>query len=224
MRQVTFGWQERLEMAVAWAFPISLLVALVLFFVWRAALVPAVLLCWALSLLVFAAFPLYARWLRPRSDGQSLSFERGGIQLVLWGGCIAGLALYAALVGILAWGWLWRWAVLAGVLVVLVTADLAGMTPVLKSGTHEERLYRVVLDEGRCIGDGVCAQVCPRACFKVGDVATMPRLERCVQCGACVVQCPGDALSLVGPGGSVLPPEVARRHKLTLMGTRTKDD
>ena len=61
MRQVAFRWRERLEMAVAWAFPISLLVAAVLFFVWRAALVPAVLLCWALSLLVFAAFPLYAR-------------------------------------------------------------------------------------------------------------------------------------------------------------------
>jgi ferredoxin len=220
MRQVTFCWRDRLEMAVAWAFPISLLVAVVLFFAWRAALVPALLLCWALALLVFGAFPLYARRLARAPGGRGLSFERGGIQLGLWACCMVGLVVYALLTGTFSWGWLWRWALLAGVLCVLVTVDLAGMTPVLKSGTHEERFYRVVLDLDRCTGDGACAAVCPRGCFEVGNVATMPGAARCVQCGACVVQCPGDALSMMGPGGEVISPGVVRRHKLNLMGSR----
>jgi NAD-dependent dihydropyrimidine dehydrogenase PreA subunit len=223
MRQVRFGLCERLEMAVAWAFPVSVLVAAVLAFVWRAALVPALLLVWMLSLLAFAAFPFYARRLRPASHSRGLSLERGGIQVLLWAVSVGGSLCYALVAGAFSWAWLWRWALLAAVLVVIVTADLAGMTPVLKSGTHEERLYRVVLDQERCLGEGTCVEVCPRGCFEVRNVATMPEAVRCVQCGACVVQCPGDALSLVGPQGQVLSPESVRRLKLDLMGKRAQE-
>ena len=191
MRQVAFGWLPRLEMAVAWAFPISLFVALVLLFLWRAALLPAVLLTWVLALLVFLGFPLYARWLGPQGHkvglgsvstrhmdaapvaaGRGLSFGQGGLQLVLWGLCLLGLVGYAAFSGTLAWTWLWRWGLLALILVVLVTVDLTGMTPVYKSGTHDEQRFRIVIDLEHCTGCGVCEQVCPHNCF-VLDV------ERC---------------------------------------------
>lgn len=219
MRQVRFGWQDRLEMGVAWAFPISLLVAVVLFFAWRPALAPALFLCWGLSLAVLLAFPLYGRWLRAASK-RGAWLDRAGLPVALWAVCMIGLVVYGALAETLSWAWLWRWAVLSGVVVLLVTLDLPGMTPVLKSGMHRERRFRVALDLGRCTGEGVCAQVCPRGCFEVEEVATMPGAMRCIQCGACVVQCPEDALALVGPEGEVVSPEDLRRHNLNLMGGR----
>lgn len=232
MRAVSFGWPQRIEMAVAWAFPISAFVVLVLLILWRAALVPALLLTWGLALLVFLGFPLYARWLgphRPLSTGaKRVSFEQGGLQLILWGLCLMGLVVYAVLSGTLAWAWLWRWGLLALVLVILVAVDLTGMTPVFKSGTHEEHAFRIALDSACCIGCGVCVRVCPRGCFVVDaqgpgaarGKAAMPDSSRCVQCGACIVQCPSDVLSFVGPTGEVLAPETVRRYKLNMMGKR----
>jgi NAD-dependent dihydropyrimidine dehydrogenase PreA subunit len=221
LRAVSFGWRQRTEMAVAWAFPISAFVGLALFFLWRAALLPAVLLTWALALLVLLAFPLYERWLgSPRQ-----LFERGGLQLLLWVLCLLGLAVYAFPFGTLTWAWLWRWGALALILVVLVTVDLTGMTPVFKSGTHEDRQFHIAFDADLCVGDGVCEQVCPRDCFVLDreqGKAMMLRAARCVQCGACIVQCPGDALSFVGPVGEVLAPETVRRYKLNLMGKRAQ--
>jgi NAD-dependent dihydropyrimidine dehydrogenase PreA subunit len=226
MRAVSFGWGRRLEMAVAWAFPVSLLVALALLIVWGAALLPAVLLTWALALVVFLAFPLYARRLGPRPPGaRGLPFEQGGLQIAWWGLCLLGLVLYGAFAGTLVWAWLWRWGLLSLILVVLVTVDLTGMTPVYKSGTHEDRWFRVALDVKRCIGDGSCEQVCPRNCFVLDaeqGKATISQATRCVQCGACIVQCPGDALAFVGPTGEVLAPEVIRRYKLNMMGKRVQ--
>jgi len=100
-----------------------------------------------------------------------------------------------------------------------------GSTPLYKSGLHEDRLFEVVLDKGRCRGAGLCQDVCPRNCFKVDrklHTAEMPRAELCVQCGACIVQCPFDALSFRTPEGGTVPPEVIRRYKLNFIGKRAR--
>jgi ferredoxin len=39
-------------------------------------------------------------------------------------------------------------------------------------------------------------------------------------CGACIVQCPFDALCFESPSGGIVPPETVRRFKLNLLGTR----
>jgi NAD-dependent dihydropyrimidine dehydrogenase PreA subunit len=109
--------------------------------------------------------------------------------------------------------------------VLVLTVDLTGSTPVLKSGLHPDRSFRVTLDTSRCRGAGTCEQVCPRDCFHVDQQrrrAALDGAERCVRCGACIVQCPCDALSFTGPEGERVLPETVRRYKLNLMGQRAK--
>ena len=48
----------------------------------------------------------------------------------------------------------------------------------------------------------------------------VPEPERCVQCGACIVQCPFDALCFEDPQGGKIPPETVRKFKLNMMGRR----
>ena len=226
MRQVTFPWTQRVEMAVAWAFPISLVLMLVMLPFWREAILPLLGLVWGLSFLIFVSFPLYRRWLSPAGKRVGFiffDFGRGGFQLILWGTLTLGLVTYRLVAGGLTWGEVWRWSFLSFVVVLLLSMDLMGSTPVYKSGLHQDRLLRVVLDAEKCKGAGFCEQVCPRNCYEVDKQrrkATIPRAERCVQCGACIVQCPFDALYFQSPKGEVILPETIRRFKLNLMGKR----
>ncbi|NOZ75956.1 MAG: hypothetical protein GXO90_11405 [FCB group bacterium] len=50
--------------------------------------------------------------------------------------------------------------------------------------------------------------------------ATMPRTDLCVQCGACIVQCPFDALRFSNPDGQYIDPATIRKYKLNLLGKR----
>ncbi|TKJ30839.1 copper oxidase [bacterium (candidate division B38) B3_B38] len=226
MREVVFPWRQRTEMAIAWAFTTSLILALIMLPLWREAIFPLVFIVWGLSFLIFISFPLYSHWLS--SEGKRIGFVffdfgQGGFQLILWGILILGLVAYGILIGGFTWGFIFRWGFVLTVVVLILSLDLMGSTPVYKSGLHEDRLLRVVLDAEKCKGAGFCEQVCPRNCYQVDRnrrMATMPRAERCVQCGACIVQCPFDALCFESPKGEILPPQAIRKFKLNLMGKR----
>lgn len=226
MRTVDFRWPQRIEMAVAWAFPISVLALALLLPLWREAALPVVGLVWAASLLIFAAFPLYERQLR--TTGTNLGFvffdfgERA-VPLVLWVLLMAGLAIFLGLSGQLGWGPMLRWGLASFVVLLILSLDLMGSTPVYKSGLHEDRKLRIALDEEACKGAGFCETVCPKDVFEVdrnARKATLPRAEGCVQCGACLVQCPFDALFFEGASGDVVTPQTVRRFKLNLLGRR----
>jgi NAD-dependent dihydropyrimidine dehydrogenase PreA subunit len=225
MRTVTFPWPQRLEMAVAWAFPISLL-ALGVFPLWREGVLPLIVLVWTLSLVIFLAFPLYES--RIRTHGKSagfvfFDFGQGAVPLALWGLFLVGLVSYVLYAGEFSWELMFRWGVSSLVVVLLLTLDLAGSTPVYKSGLHEDRLLRIELDPERCKGAGLCEQVCPVDVFEVDQsrrLATLPRAQRCVQCGACIVQCPFDALYFRSPTGDLVLPDTVRKFKLNLLGKR----
>jgi NAD-dependent dihydropyrimidine dehydrogenase PreA subunit len=226
MREVEFPWTQRVEMAVTWAFPISIISALVVIPFWSEAILPLVFLIWGLSFLIFMSFPVYSQWLN--AEGKRIGFiffdfGRGGLQLVLWGVLILGIVAYSILVGDFFWGFTFRWGFISLVLVLILSLDLMGSTPIYKSGLHKDRWLKVILDEGKCKGAGFCQQVCPRNCYEVDrnrHTATMPRANRCVQCGACIVQCPFDALYFKSPKGEIIPPQAIRKFKLNLMGKR----
>lgn len=225
MRTVTFPWPQRLEMAIAWAFPISLL-ALLVFPFWRDGVLPLASLVWGASLLIFLSFPLYQRYLRATGKHVGFvffAFGERGIPLLLWVLFMLGLAGYGLLGDTLSWPLAFRWGISSLIALLILGVDITGSTPVYKGGLQKDRLLHIALDGELCTGVGVCEQVCPTDVFEVDHqqrVATVAKAEGCVQCGACIVQCPCDALHFRSATGAVVPPDTVRRFKVNLLGRR----
>ncbi|MCP5111622.1 MAG: hypothetical protein GY953_12385 [bacterium] len=102
--------------------------------------------------------------------------------------------------------------------------DLAGSTPLFKSRLHEDYLLRIELNDDACQGRALCREVCPKVCYEIDSArhkASIVDAGACVQCGACIVQCPEDALAFVTPAGERIPPEMIRSYKLQLSGKRS---
>lgn len=229
MRSVRFPWPERLEMAVAWAAPISLAIGLLSAPFWGWGSLWLAGLIWSLSLAIFVSFPCYEGRLRRSSARHHglvfFDFGRFALPLLLWALFLAGLLALAAARGDLGGAFVTRWAIASLAVLLILSIDLAGSTPLYKSGLHEDRRLRIELDESRCKGAGFCEQVCPTRVFEMDTrrrVATLPRAEDCVQCGACIVQCPFDALLFRSESGGTVPPETVRRFKLDLIGRRVR--
>jgi NAD-dependent dihydropyrimidine dehydrogenase PreA subunit len=52
-------------------------------------------------------------------------------------------------------------------------------------------------DEDKCTGCRTCTEVCPHAVFRMnGKVAHLERLEDCMECGACALNCREGAISV----------------------------
>jgi NAD-dependent dihydropyrimidine dehydrogenase PreA subunit len=225
MRTLRFPWPQRLEMAVAWAFPVSLL-SLLVFPFWKEGVLPLVGFVWGWALLIFLSFPLYKGLLRPTGKNVGFiffDFGERGLPLLLWVIFMLGLVGYTVLAGDFSWALAFRWGLSSLIMMLILGLDLAGSTPVYKSGLHEDRLLSIVLDAERCKGAGFCEEVCPRNVFEVDHdrrLASLSRALKCVRCGACIVQCPFDALYFRSPKGEVVAPDRVRRFKLNLLGNR----
>ena len=214
MQEVEFPLLQRIEMAIAWAFPISALSSLIMILFWPKDIFLVVSLIWILSFLIFISFPVYQHLLN--SKGKMIGFiffdfERGGFQLILWAIFTLILSLFSLFFGDFSWGFIFRGSFISLIIILILTFDLMGSTPLYKSSLNQDRLLRVILDKKKCKGIGICEQVCPRNCFKVDksrQIATIPADSvRCIQCGACIIQCPLDALYFKNPKGDIIPPD-----------------
>ncbi len=140
----------------------------------------------------------------------------GSIVLSIVGTAIAGGSLSALMAAALA----------PALLTALLTYDYSGSTP-LEGGSHfEEHAWTINLNLDRCEGVFRCWEVCPEACFEKIEEARKVELahdERCIRCGACVVQCPKDALFFKDSDGARVEPETIRKFKLNLLGKRKID-
>lgn len=224
MRMVSFPLLRRLEMAAAWAFPMSIFGGVLALLFWPADVLRLVVLIWGLALAVFAGLPLYERWLAPLPvKDQHTALHPYGFALAVWGLTSLVIFIFLEVGQRFTWQSLWPWSLAALLIALALTVDLAGSTPTYKSGTHAEHGFAVQLNREACTGCKICMNVCPRNVFEFSTDAHKVTLERpseCVRCGACIVQCPVDALWFQNAAGQIVAPDTIRRYKLNLMGKR----
>ena len=229
MRQVRFPLTARMEMAAAWAFPSSVVGAAILAIGWRDLVLPFVLLVWGLAIGLFALFP----WLPGKVEraGREPGWTRYLVffdpaarrNLLVWLLFVLGLWGLAFVERDFRYRSLVGWSIASLLLVLVFSMDMAGSTPLYKSGLHEDRFLRVTLDEAACRGRAICWEVCPKNCYRIDasrHKAVIALPDACVQCGACVVQCPEDALAFATPLNQRIPPEMIRTYKLNFLGRR----
>ncbi|MCL4683421.1 4Fe-4S binding protein [Myxococcota bacterium] len=207
MRRVVFSLHDRLEMAAAWAAPISIVLAAGALLLRPAWTLPLVGLCFGLAAAVFLVYDRIPRHRKLVVGGAATLASLAAVFLAGGGSAAHAGALLAP-------------AALLGIL----TMDYAGSTPTEGSGHFDGQDWKITLDLERCDGVFRCWEVCPEACFEKREAARVVDLahdERCVRCGACVVQCPQDALFFQDGAGRRIEPETLRRFKLNLLGKRT---
>jgi NAD-dependent dihydropyrimidine dehydrogenase PreA subunit len=63
-----------------------------------------------------------------------------------------------------------------------------------------KNVVTLVLDSDKCIGCGMCVEVCPHSVFQLDNrKAQITDKDSCMECGACQKNCPVQAIS-VGAG------------------------
>ncbi|MFW9852431.1 MAG: HgcAB-like fusion protein [Candidatus Thorarchaeota archaeon] len=228
MRQVTFTFIQRVEIAVIWALPFSLIGSLIVGFIWPNMLLPLNALIWGSASLIYILFPYYLKQI-PKGfhfSKYTILFDFNLLTLLIWVLIELVLLFLALFVSSFAWQDFLKWSITLFIVLLFISMDLKGSTPLVKSGLHEEVSFKINIDLNKCKGIGICKEVCPRDCFEVdkkNHTVKIVRVNQCVQCGACIVQCPLDAIVFRNSKGEIINPEIIRKYKLNLLGKRIED-
>jgi NAD-dependent dihydropyrimidine dehydrogenase PreA subunit len=215
-RVMRFPAWERAELAAMWAVPIAAIAALVLALLFGGGAAVAAVVVVATA--VFGIFlaqpvvPIVGRFAWLTFIGAAAVATAAGAGALL----LAGAAQLPAIVGL---------AVTGAATVAILSIDIAGTTP-FHPGTINSigNRYQLELVEDRCTGAAECVQVCPRNVLHMDGRRRTVRIERpedCLLCGACIVQCPDDALRFRYQDGHVVEPGVVRTTHLNMLGRRT---
>ncbi len=215
-RRMRFPLWERMEMAAMWGVPMLVIEGLIVASLAGRTILAGV----AASMLtivigVFALLP----WLRV-GPGRRWPTLAG---FAVLGAAVASAAL--ALLGQLTPGSMIWVGASSLVSAAVLSVDLEGTTPWY--GSYINTFHNpasVNLVEDKCSGAADCVQVCPSDVLQMDGKrrkVVIARPEQCIQCGACVVQCPESALRFRYADGSVVEAETIRRTRMNMVGKRT---
>ncbi len=70
--------------------------------------------------------------------------------------------------------------------------------------------YTALVDAGRCVACGTCAEACPFDAISVGDESATIDEARCMGCGVCISKCEQEAVSLARNLEKAEPLEIRR--------------
>ena len=63
--------------------------------------------------------------------------------------------------------------------------------------TYLKNVVTLQLDSEKCTGCTMCTVVCPHAVFSMkGKKAFIQHKDSCMECGACAMNCPSDAITV----------------------------
>jgi NAD-dependent dihydropyrimidine dehydrogenase PreA subunit len=226
MKTVKFPLEGRLEMAAAWAFPMSIVFSLLVWIFRSDAVIASLVLVWLSAALIFVFFPLYPPLMhikKSKTDSEKSKDNPFIFLFVLLAMALFGVVMFSLLTSQFSGSFFLFWGIVICLVVLILGVDLSGSTPVLVSGFREEKSYQVVVDPEKCRGAGFCEEVCPRNCYVLDRdrrKVSLVHPDRCIRCGACIIQCPFDAISFVDDKGRSIPPDFVREHKVGFSGKR----
>lgn len=210
MRRTKFPLSARLELAMLWALPVSIILAIPFAIWWRGALVGVIGLVWGLAL---AMCVFYFR-LPGKIGIQKAMFVDSFF--------IIGIIVYSLLVTHWSVGTLVGWCLGSVALAIILGFDFEGSSGIHASDTvafyarkwpwimkiwsilgfEFERFFTVMIDSDKCKGCGTCVGVCPQGVYAVNESERKSRIvdvDRCQFCTACIKQCPTGAISTNPP-------------------------
>lgn len=63
-------------------------------------------------------------------------------------------------------------------------------------GKKEQHASKIVVDQGKCVGCGRCAEVCPEQAAVITEKKAHIALDKCIGCGECMTVCPVKAIGM----------------------------
>lgn len=206
MQLVEFPLRARLEMGTIYFVTLVVVLTLPLVVFVSELYLSLITLTGSIVYWMYIAFPYL-----PSKSG----FVKAGFSAIICIGVIVGLALWRT-----GDPFTYRHLLIMAILVVAAVGfDFNGTSSTYKSDLgaffygrgHQKMTFltgfyqlnpygEIQLDEETCSGCAICYQICPRGIFEMnleGHKAQLVHPQKCVNCNACVRQCPEQSLAIV---------------------------